>query len=140
MEQSLQTIWSRADWSKALLLAGIGLLTATEGGSAATPATTSGAELFMHNACFACHGELGYGGAGPGFRNDKLLAADDHVIGQILIGGGIMPSFAHLSDDEIAALATYIRNSWGNQFGGVSPAQVAALRKTLANASTGNPQ
>ena len=46
----------------------------------------------MQSGCFACHGELGYGGAGPRFRNDKLLAADQYVIGQILIGRGIMPA------------------------------------------------
>ena len=40
----------------------------------------SGHDVFMHNACFACHGELGYGGAGPGFRGDKMLAADDYVV------------------------------------------------------------
>ena len=51
----------------------------------------------------------------PRFRNDKLLAADQYVIGQILIGRGIMPAFAHkLNDEQIAAVATYVRNSWGN--------------------------
>jgi len=76
----------------------------------------------MHNACFACHGELGYGGAGPGFRGDKMLAADDYVVGRILFGGGIMPPFGgELSDVEIASVGTYIRNNWGNQFGAISP-------------------
>ena len=84
----------------------------------------------MQSGCFACHGEMGHGGAGPGFRNDKLLAADQYVIGQILIGRGIMPAFAHkLNDEQIAAVATYVRNSWGNDFGPVSPADVAKARK-----------
>ena len=84
----------------------------------------------MRAGCFACHGEMGYGGAGPGFRNDKLLAANDYVVGQILLGRGIMPSFAHkLDDQQIAAVASYIRNSWGNDFGPVSGEEVAKARK-----------
>ena len=33
-----------------------------------------------------------------------------------------------LSDEEIAAVASYIRNSWGNRAGMVLPGQVAAQR------------
>ena len=96
--------------------------------------------VFMHNACFACHGELGYGGAGPGFRGDKMLAADDYVVGRILFGGGIMPPFGgELSDVEIASVGTYIRNNWGNQFGAISPEKVAAARQTLSGGNAENP-
>ncbi len=91
----------------------------------------------MHSGCFACHGEMGYGGAGPRFRGDKLLSADDYVIGQILIGRGIMPAFGpKLSDQQIAAVATYVRNSWGNRFGAIAPDQVAKMRKTLNEKSS----
>ena len=94
----------------------------------------TGGETYMRAGCFACHGEMGYGGAGPRFRNDKLLAADDYVVGQILLGRGIMPSFAHkLDDQQIAAVATYIRNSWGNDFGPVSADQVAKARKEFTS-------
>jgi mono/diheme cytochrome c family protein len=104
---------------------------------AATP-SPSGHDVFMQSGCFACHGEAGYGGAGPRFRNDKLLAADQYVIGQILIGRGIMPAFAHrLNDEQIAAVATYVRNSWGNDFGPISVEDVAKARKqfTQGNAN-----
>jgi mono/diheme cytochrome c family protein len=91
---------------------------------------SSGHDVFMQSGCFACHGELGYGGAGPRFRGDKLLAADQYVVGQILLGRGIMPSFAHrLNDEQIAAVATYVRNSWGNNFGPVSVEDVTKGRK-----------
>lgn len=94
--------------------------------------TPSGLDTFMHSACFACHGQLGYGGAGPAFRGDKILAADEYVIGRILLGGGIMPAFGKkLSDKEIAAVATYIRTSWGNEFGPIDRHQVVKTRKTL---------
>ena len=116
------------------------LLTVSVAAPAATPspAVTSGHDVFMQLGCFACHGELGYGGAGPSFRNDKLLAADQYVVGQILIGRGIMPAFAHkLNNDQIAAVATYVRNSWGNTFGPISAEDVAKARKqfTQGNAN-----
>jgi mono/diheme cytochrome c family protein len=44
-----------------------------------------------------------------------------------------MPSFAwKLTDQEIADVSTFIRNSWGNQAGAVSAAEVTALRKKLS--------
>lgn len=43
---------------------------------------------------------------------------------------GEMPGYAkQLSDDEIAAVTNYIRNSWGNAAPLVTPAQVAKARK-----------
>jgi mono/diheme cytochrome c family protein len=43
-----------------------------------------------------------------------------------------MPSFAwKLTDAQIASVATYVRNSWGNAAPPVSPGQVAKLRKRL---------
>ena len=43
-----------------------------------------------------------------------------------------MPSFAwKLDDQQVADLATYLRNSWGNRAGAVSARQVAEMRKSL---------
>jgi mono/diheme cytochrome c family protein len=42
--------------------------------------------------------------------------------------GYSMPGFAALSDDEIADVATYIRNDWGNRASAVSAKDVRALR------------
>jgi mono/diheme cytochrome c family protein len=43
-----------------------------------------------------------------------------------------MPSFDwKLSDDDIAALLTYVRNAWGNTAGGVQPDDVAKMRTAL---------
>lgn len=91
-----------------------------------------GAEVYKQAGCFACHGGLGYGGAGPAFRGSTLLSADTYVVGQILIGRDIMPSYAGvLSDEEIAAVATYIRTSWGNELGPVDAQRVAEIRQSL---------
>ena len=44
-----------------------------------------------------------------------------------------MPAFAwKLTDAEIAAVATYARNSWGNAASPVSAGDVASLRKHVA--------
>jgi mono/diheme cytochrome c family protein len=43
-----------------------------------------------------------------------------------------MPSFAwKLSDAEIADVATYIRNSWGNEAAGLMASDVAEVRRHL---------
>ena len=119
---------------------GLSAVAVTVSSIALAASPRSGHDVFMHNACFACHGELGYGGAGPGFRGDKMLAADDYVVGRILFGGGIMPPFGgELSDVEIASVGTYIRNNWGNQFGAISPEKVAAARQTLSGGNAENP-
>lgn len=105
--------------------------------SFATPRDLRGEEVYVRANCSACHGGQGYGGAGPRFRNAQLLSADTYVVGQILIGRGIMPAFKDkLSDEEIAAVATYIRTSWGNDYGSVSPARVAEIRESLAKAKS----
>ena len=91
-----------------------------------------GEQIFMQNNCFVCHGQQGFGGVGPALRNDPFLKLGDHVVGHILMGRGVMPPFGDKLDDrQVAAVATYIRNSWGNHFGDVSPEQVAQIRHDL---------
>ena len=49
-----------------------------------------------------------------------------------------MPSFAwKLTDEEVADVATFIRNSWGNRAEPVSASAVRDARKKLAPSSTG---
>jgi mono/diheme cytochrome c family protein len=92
----------------------------------------AGRHVFMQARCFACHGEYGFGGVGPRFRENRFLGMSDYVIGQILIGRGVMPSFAKALDDkQIAQVASYIRNSWGNRFGAVKPDEVAKVRQDI---------
>lgn len=95
-------------------------------------AATSGDQVFKQGRCFACHGDLGHGGAGPRLQQNIYLSLDDYVITKLLLGRGIMPAFGEqFSDQQIAAVASYIRNSWGNHYGEVSAEQVAKQRKAL---------
>ena len=45
-----------------------------------------------------------------------------------------MPGFPDLTNDDIAAVATYVRNAWKNKVGGVTSQQVTAALDALAKA------
>ena len=94
--------------------------------------------------CIACHEADGSGAPRiypplPG--NALLQSVNPSSTLRIILDGahtvttprapntGEMPNYARLSDEEIAAVANYIRNSWGNAAPIVTPAQVAKARK-----------
>ena len=86
-------------------------------------------EAIFDQGCAACHGGVGEGGAGPALRNNHTLENRQFVLGIMLRGQLMMPSFAgRLSNDQIAAVATYIRNSWGNHYGPITSQEVAEAR------------
>jgi mono/diheme cytochrome c family protein len=116
--------------------------------SSADPgAMRHGAEIYS-DACSSCHLENGVGQSRifPPLGKDAVLQQSDPtgVLHLILAGTQIgvsashpsalsMPSFAwKLSDQEIADVATYLRNSWGNQASSVGVSEVAGLRKKLS--------
>lgn len=82
--------------------------------------------------CAACHQASGAGlpPTFPTLHGAKTAngPAEAHIE-QILKGKNLMPPFAQLSDEDIAAVATFERTSWGNKGSVVQPSQVAALRK-----------
>ncbi len=93
-----------------------------------------GEKVYAAN-CAACHQANGKG-AGPIKPLDAspiVLDNDHNKQIQILLNGaagGAMPSWKQLSDTELAAVATYTKNSWTNKTGQiVQPAEVAAARK-----------
>ncbi|MBU0747304.1 MAG: cytochrome c, partial [Gammaproteobacteria bacterium] len=84
--------------------------------------------------CAACHQANGKG-AGPIKPLDAsavVLDTDHAKQIQILLKGaanGAMPSWAQLSDTDIAAVVTYTKNAWSNKTGQlVQPAEVVAQR------------
>jgi mono/diheme cytochrome c family protein len=81
--------------------------------------------------CVACHGSEGLGGAGPRLAGRLALESSAFVI-ETIIQGRLhhgMPAFGpYLTDREIAAIATYVRNAWGNEFGATLEEEVAPLR------------
>ena len=103
----------------------------------------AGKEIYAH-ACIACHEADGSGAPRiypplPG--NANLQSADPASTLRIILDGaqtlttprapntGSMPAYAkQLSDQEIADVTNYIRNSWGNAAPLVTPAQVRKAR------------
>ncbi|WP_338556942.1 cytochrome c [Erwinia sp. E_sp_B04_7] len=97
--------------------------------------------------CTACHNSDGKGIpnlAASLAGNPGLMAVDSStIITTILQGGrgavtqgnptsGAMPAFAwKLSDEQVAAAATYLRNSWGNAAPPVKPEEVEKAREIL---------
>lgn len=85
-----------------------------------------GQELFLKN-CRKCHGMRGK--AGVPLSGNQNIADPSYIAAMILNGRGYMPAFGeHLGDDQIAAIATFARNSWGNAFGPVTPQDVKDMR------------
>ncbi|MFK7967374.1 MAG: cytochrome c oxidase subunit II [Burkholderiaceae bacterium] len=78
-----------------------------------------GEKVYASN-CVACHQANGQGvpGAFPALvGSQKVVGAPADQIAILLNGvqGAAMASFKQLSDVELAAVATYTRNAWGNQ-------------------------
>lgn len=83
------------------------------------------------NQCAVCHGGDGQGQVGPSLETNRLLGNNEFLIARILNGFPEhgMPAFrGQLDDREIAAVSTFIRDSWGNEFGGIYEEEVIDLR------------
>lgn len=97
-----------------------------------TELLSAGEEIFSRTAsppCASCHGQNGEGGVGPKLAGNDRLSDQSLVIRQILRGGQFMPSFGEqLSDQQVAAVATYVRNAWENNFGAVTEEEVSQAR------------
>lgn len=84
------------------------------------------------SVCSSCHGRNGNEVNAAHVKrldeNDNL-ADVEFVISQILNGRGYMPGFgASLSDQQAAGIATFIRGSWGNEYGPVREEDIAEYR------------
>jgi len=111
----------------------------------------SGAEVFTK--CAACHQQNGQGMAGswPPLAGSEWLVNNPQVPIRIVLHGLQGPitvkgqSFNNamqawqdqLSDEEIAAVLTYERSSWGNSAPAVTPEQVKAEREATKAQTTG---
>lgn len=111
------------------------------------PHAMQAGQVVFVESCSACHMEPGSGEP----RDFPKLAGDTLVVGRdpttvlhiVLKGaqsamvpsaktGYSMPSFAALSDQDIADVTTYVRNAWGNRASPVSRDDVLRLRKMIA--------
>lgn len=112
----------------------------------AAVAMRTGGAIFG-DTCTACHREGGVGSARlfpPLAGSAAVQQADPTSVIRLILAGGrtgptlarpsalSMPSFAwKLDDQQVADVATYARNSWGNRASPVSADEVADLRSKL---------
>ncbi|NBZ96028.1 MAG: cytochrome c [Proteobacteria bacterium] len=105
-----------------------------------------GKRLYSQN-CVVCHQATGQGVAGqfPPLAGSEWVNGSDkhgenHLVllmlhghqGPMTVMGGnynnAMPQWKQLTDDQIAAVLTYIRSDWGNNASPIDPAFVAGIR------------
>ena len=107
-------------------------------------ATMRAGQAIYEDNCTACHGSNGEGQPRhfPPLAGDSAVQAEDPTtITRLILEGSrsvptpakptapAMPPFAwKLSDTQIASVATFVRNSWGNSAPSVARSKVAKLR------------
>jgi mono/diheme cytochrome c family protein len=79
--------------------------------------------------CVQCHRSTGEGipPTFPALAGNENLADADLVVGNIFHGRGAMPAFPNLDAEQVAAVATYVRTNWDNEFGAVDAERVVAI-------------
>ena len=100
---------------------------------------SAGAEIYG-NLCIACHQANGQGldKIAPSLVNSRYVVADPGIGARIVISGkegavGLMPPLgASLSDEQIAAVLTYVRREWGHTASPVTSADVKEIRGMTA--------
>ena len=108
------------------------------------PASASdGATVYLTD-CSSCHQPDGRGvsGAFPPLAGNAVVTGNPIAViaivkngleGRVMVNNlaysGIMPSWkGEISDDQIAAVISYIRSAWSNHAGGVSLSQVQTIK------------
>lgn len=115
--------------------------------SGAAAAAAQGKRVY-ETVCGICHGPDGLGkpGQAPALAGSELVNAKGfHRLAMIPLAGlngslqvagkdwnlTMAPMGAALSDGDLAAVLTYIRNSWGNQGSPVTAADIKSIRASM---------
>ena len=116
----------------------------------ASGAGADGKQLFTAN-CVACHQATGKGlpGVFPPLDGSEWAIGDPRTVANILLHGvtgelevegvkysGAMPAFATLSDQELAAVITYVRGAWSNKADAIKPELFEQERKAGSGRTT----
>ncbi|HTI94402.1 MAG TPA: cytochrome c [Puia sp.] len=112
---------------------------AAPGGMAASLAR--GKQVYLEQ-CLACHqaDALGVSGMNPPLVKTKFVLGDKNTLVKIVLNGmkgievegedyhGVMAPHSDLTDQQIADVLTYVRNSFGNKAVAVKASEVKAIR------------
>ncbi len=128
-----------------------GMAAAAETPAPAQQAGING-ETEYTNTCSVCHQPTGEGmpGAFPPLAGSDIvnMQSPDRMIAIVLKGlqgpvtvkgqefNSVMAPWESLSDEQIAAIVTHERSSWGNSASAVTPDMVAAVRTKVADRTT----
>ena len=97
-----------------------------------------------YTTCMACHGSQGEGmdGVGPRLSDSDWVQGNEEALARIVLHGftgaaaergedfaGVMPGHAWLSDEDLASVLTYIRQSFGNNASPVDPENIKRIRE-----------
>lgn len=89
--------------------------------------------------CAACHGPAGEGlpALGAPLRYSRYALGSEEALARIILNGKqgdplAMPPLNSLSDEAIAGVLTYIRQSWGHNETPVAPATISRIRQEVA--------
>jgi mono/diheme cytochrome c family protein len=115
--------------------------------AAADPAAMKRGETVFSDYCTACHLDNAVGQPHyfpPLGQNAMVQQANPTGVAHVILGGSrvgasplrpsplAMPSFAwKLTDEQVADVSTYVRNSWGNHAAPEATEEVRKLRKNL---------
>jgi len=111
----------------------------------ALPASMARGKQVYLQVCLACHmaTAVGVEGMNPPLIKTKFVLGDKAALVKIVLNGmkgdvdvdgdmyhGVMAPHSDLTDQQIADVLTYVRNSFGNKASAVTPTQVKAVRAT----------
>jgi mono/diheme cytochrome c family protein len=118
------------------------------GKSAAAGKLEAGKKIYGQY-CAACHQTDGSGvpDMQPDLRSNAVVKGDDKTLIKVVLEGpaqvlpaererysNVMPPFSTLSDEDVAALLTYLRKQYGDGTSVIDAPQVAAVRAQSAKA------
>lgn len=144
----------RTQWIKNALVNGMGNTATDDSGIAATFPAHIDAKRYAQgrqgylNICASCHGTNGEGMKrfAPPLKKSEWVTGDDQKLAMLLLHGmqgpvevngktydspdilPEMPSFSTLQNEDIADIATYIRNAWGNSAEELTSRTVGSVR------------
>jgi mono/diheme cytochrome c family protein len=119
---------------------------AAEPQTPAAPANFAAGQQAYARHCLACHQADGFGvpNMQPAITGGTWVQGDAKALALFVMTGGfnsaerkeseshnVMPAFRHLSDEELAAILTYLRQKFGKGASSVSAAEIAEARATL---------
>jgi mono/diheme cytochrome c family protein len=100
---------------------------------AVDPALMATGEAIYLQQCQICHRDQGQGlpPGLPAIKENENLGDLYIIVKNLHEGQGTMPPFPTLTTADIVAVATYVRNSFGNAYGAAAPEEVTATLAEL---------